>query len=265
MSFSYKFKMKLKIIKIGGNVINNKEALTSFLMDFSKVSEPKILVHGGGKRATEMISKLGLKPKMIHGRRVTDNASLEVVTMVYAGLLNKNITAELQKYNCNAIGLSGADANSILAHKRIVKDIDYGFAGDVVQVNSSIIKILVSNNLTPVFCAITHDGNGQLLNTNADTIAAEIAKGLSDDFEVELIYCFEKSGVLTDVDNDDSVIELINSNSFQSLKQKGIIADGMLPKIDNCFHALQNGVAKIIIGKPEVIINKYLKHTTLVL
>ncbi|MCF6223253.1 MAG: acetylglutamate kinase [Flavobacteriaceae bacterium] len=257
--------MKLKIIKIGGNVINNKAALTSFLANFSKVTEPKILVHGGGKRATEMIAKLGLKPKMINGRRVTDNASLEVVTMVYAGLLNKNITAELQKNNCNAIGLSGADANSILAHKRIVKDIDYGFAGDVDQVNSSIIKILVTNNLTPVFCAITHDGNGQLLNTNADTIAAEIAKGLSADFEVELIYCFEKLGVLTDVDNDDSVIELINSNSFQSLKQNGIISDGMLPKIDNCFHALQNGVAKVIIGKPEVIINKNLKHTTLVL
>lgn len=257
--------MKLKIIKIGGNVINNKEALTSFLVDFSKVPEPKILVHGGGKRATEMISELGLKPKMIHGRRVTDNASLEVVTMVYAGLLNKNITAELQKNNCNAIGLSGADANSILAHKRIVKDIDYGFAGDVDQVNSSIIKTLVTNNLTPVFCAITHDGNGQLLNTNADTIAAEIAKGMSDDFEVELIYCFEKLGVLTDVDNDDSVIELINSNSFESLKQNDIIVDGMLPKLDNCFDALQNGVHKVIIGKPEVIINKKLKHTTLVL
>ncbi|MEN8185642.1 MAG: acetylglutamate kinase [Bacteroidota bacterium] len=258
-------KQKLKIIKIGGNVINNKEALSSFLADFSKIEGSKILVHGGGKRATEMAKELGLKPKMISGRRVTDEKTLEIVTMVYAGLLNKNITAELQKNNCNAIGLSGADANTIMAHKRIVKDIDYGFAGDVDGVNFKVIKVLVENNLTPVFCAITHDKNGQLLNTNADTIAAEVAKAMSADFEVELIYCFEKSGVLVDVDNEDSVIEEINSNKYPKLKEEGIIADGMLPKIDNCFNALENGVAKVIIGKPEVIKDKNLKYTTLVL
>ncbi len=257
--------MKLKIIKIGGNVINNKETLSSFLTDFSKIKEAKILVHGGGKRATEMIVELGLNPKMANGRRITDKASLEVVTMVYAGLLNKNITAELQKNNCNAIGLSGADANTILAHKRIVQNIDYGFAGDVDAVNTDVIKVLIDNNLTPVFCAITHDKNGQLLNTNADTIAAELAKAMTKEFEVELIYCFEKVGVLADVTNDDSIIEDINFETYQKLKEDKIIADGMLPKIDNCFDALQNGVKKVIIGKSKVIIDKNIKYTTLVL
>jgi len=256
---------KLKIIKIGGNVINNKDALSSFLADFSKIEEAKILVHGGGKRATEMISELGLKPKMVNGRRVTDDATLEIVTMVYAGLLNKNITAQLQQKNCNAIGLSGVDANTILAHKRIVKDIDYGFAGDVDAVNSDVIKLLVENNLTPVFCAITHDKNGQLLNTNADTIAAELAKGMSTYFEVELIYCFEKLGVLANVDNDATLIEKIDFKMLSSLKKTNVISNGMLPKIDNCFDALQNGVTKVIIGKPEIIGDKNLKHTTLVL
>ena len=258
-------KQKLKIVKIGGNVINNKEALSSFLVDFSKINGSKILVHGGGKRASEMISALGLKPKMVNGRRVTDESSLEIVTMVYAGLLNKNITAELQKNNCNAIGLSGADANTILAHKRIVKDVDYGFAGDVDAVNSGIVKVLIDSELTPVFCAITHDKKGQLLNTNADTIAAELAKGMSKDFEVELIYCFEKLGVLADVDNDATLIEKIDFISLSFLKKANIISEGMLPKIDNCFDALQNGVAKVIIGKPEVISDDNLKHTTLVL
>jgi len=258
-------KQKLKIVKIGGNVINDQDALSSFLTDFSKIKEPKILVHGGGKKASEMMSGLGLKPKMLHGRRVTDIATLEIVTMVYAGLLNKNITAQLQKNNCNAIGLSGVDANTILAHKRIVKDIDYGFAGDVDQVNAGTIKIFIDNNLTPIFCAITHDKNGQLLNTNADTIAAEIAKGMSEDFEVELIYCFEKLGVLADVDNDATLIEKIDFILLNFLKKSNVISEGMLPKIDNCFDALQNGVAKVIIGKPEVISNKNLKHTTLVL
>ena len=258
-------KQKLKIIKIGGNVINNKEALSSFLADFSTIKEAKILVHGGGKRATEILAELGLKPKMVNGRRVTDKDTLEIVTMVYAGLLNKNITAQLQQNNCNAIGLSGADANTILAHKRVVKDVDYGFAGDVDVVNSEMIKVFVENDLTPVFCAITHDKNGQLLNTNADTIAAELAKGMSKYFEVELIYCFEKLGVLANVDDDATLIEKIDFISLSFLKKANIISDGMLPKIDNCFDALQNGVSKVIIGKPKVIIDKNLKHTTLTL
>jgi acetylglutamate kinase len=258
-------KQKLKIVKIGGNVINNKEALTSFLADFSKMEGFKILVHGGGKRASEMIKALGIEPKMVAGRRVTDEDTLEIVTMVYAGLLNKNITAELQKNNCNAIGLSGADANTILAHKRIVKEIDYGFAGDVDGVNSNIVKTLINSKLTPVFCAITHDKKGQLLNTNADTIAAELAKGMSKHFEVELIYCFEKLGVLADVDNDATLIEKIDFIMFNFLKKENIISEGMLPKIDNCFDALQHGVTKVIIGKPEVIRDKDLKYTTLIL
>ncbi len=258
-------KEKLTVIKIGGNVINKQEALSSFLEDFSKVTGFKILVHGGGKKATEMASDLGLEPKMVGGRRITDEATLEIVTMVYAGLLNKNITAALQKMDCDAIGLSGADANCIQAHKRIVKEIDYGFAGDVDLVNTSAIKVFLENKMVPVFCAITHDKNGQLLNTNADTIASEIAKGMSLDFDVELVYCFEKNGVLQDVNDDNSVIENINSNSYKDLKNNKIIADGMLPKMENCFESLQKGVEKVIIGNPEVIANKNQKFTTLTL
>ncbi len=256
-------KDKLTIVKIGGNVINDNEALTSFLVDFASIKGLKIVVHGGGKKASELATKIGLKPKMINGRRVTDEANLEVVTMVYAGLLNKKIVVQLQQHNCNAIGLSGADANCIKAHKRIVKDIDYGFAGDVDEVNDSIIKVLLENNLTPVFCAITHDKNGQLLNTNADTIASELASGLANHFQVVLTYCFEKNGVLNDVNDDNSVIENIDLKSYAALKKENIIADGMLPKLENCFYALNNGVEKIIIGNPTVITNKSQKYTSL--
>ena len=258
-------KQKLKIIKIGGNIINSKGVLSSFLFDFSKIDGHKILVHGGGKKATEMASVLGLQPKMIGGRRITDKANLEVVTMVYAGLLNKNIVTQLQKNNCNAIGLSGADANTILAHKRIVKDIDYGFAGDIDVVNTNVLKLFVENNLTSVFCAITHDKNGQLLNTNADTIASELAKSLSTDYQVELVYCFEKNGVLQNVNDNNSVIEHINSRSYENLKHLKIISDGMLPKLENCFQALQKGVDKVIIGNPKVITKNTQKYTTLTL
>ena len=258
-------KKSLRIIKIGGNIINNKEVLSSFLSDFSKLEGLKILVHGGGKRATTMAKDLGLAPKMVGGRRITDEANLEIVTMVYAGLLNKNIIAQLQLNDCNAIGLTGADANSILAHKRIVEAIDYGFAGDVDKVNSDGIKLFLENKMTPVFCAITHDKKGQLLNTNADTISSEIAKALSNDYEVELVYCFEKNGVLEDVNKDNSVIERINSKTYENLKEKNIIAEGMLPKLKNCFDALENGVKKVIIGNPEVISNRNQKYTTLTL
>ncbi len=256
-------KSKLTIIKIGGNIINDENQLIGFLSDFSQVEGYKILVHGGGKRATEMASSLGLEPKMIGGRRITDAANLEIVTMVYAGLLNKNITAQLQKHNCNAIGLSGADANCIKAHKRIVREIDYGFAGDVDKVNNDTIKAFLDNDITPVFCAITHDKNGQILNTNADTIASEIAKAMSRDFQVELVYCFEKNGVMMNIDDENSVIEKINKEKYQQLKQENIIADGMLPKLENCFDALQNGVDKVLIGNPDIIKNKNQKFTTL--
>ena len=258
-------KQSLHIIKIGGNIINDKELLSSFLLDFSRMKGFKILVHGGGKRATTMAKDLGLEPKMVGGRRITDEANLEIVTMVYAGLLNKNIVAELQFNNCNAIGLTGTDANCILAHKRIITDIDYGFAGDVDAINSDAIKLFLENKMTPVFCAITHDKKGQLLNTNADTISSEIAKALSSDYQVELVYCFEKNGVLEDVSNDNSVIESINKESYEDLKQKNIIAEGMLPKLKNCFNALENGVKKVIIGNPEVIFNRDQKYTILTL
>lgn len=258
-------KQKLTIVKVGGNVINNAEALESFLTDFSQVEGNKILVHGGGKRATQLAADLGIEAKMINGRRVTDETTLEIVTMVYAGLLNKNITATLQKFSCNALGLSGADGNSIQAHKRIVKDVDYGFAGDVDGVNADNIATFIEGGMTPVFCAITHDGNGQLLNTNADTIASTIAVGMSEKYEVSLIYTFEKNGVLTSVDDDNSVITDIDSSKYEQLKEDGIIADGMLPKMENCFSALNKGVSKVIIGNPTVIKNKEQLFTTLTL
>lgn len=256
-------KQTLQIVKIGGNIIDNDDVLNAFLNDFSKLKDPKILVHGGGKKATNISEALGLKPKMIQGRRVTDDATVEVVTMVYAGLVNKTIVAKLQNFGCNALGLSGADANSILAHKRIVKDIDYGFAGDVDKVNSTIIKLLLQNNITPVFCAITHDKKGQLLNTNADTIASEISIEMSNWYNTELNFVFELKGVLKNIDDKNSVIKHINSVKYQKLMTEGIIADGMLPKIHNCFNALKNGVQKVKIGDATMIQNDNNLFTTI--
>ena len=256
-------KQIVQIIKIGGNVINNDEALNSFLKDFSEISGPKILVHGGGRKATEVSSAMGLEPKMINGRRVTDEATVEVVTMVYAGLLNKKIVAQLQSFGCNAMGLSGADANCILAHKRIVKDIDYGFAGDVDAINSTIIDVLLQKNVTPVFCAITHDKNGQLLNTNADTIASEVAIGMSELYTSELNFVFELKGVLESIQDKNSVITEINSEKYEQLVAAGIIADGMLPKMHNCFNALKKGVSKVKIGDASLVKNSTKLYTTL--
>lgn len=258
-------KNKLSIVKIGGNVINDTELLDAFLHDFSQMKGMRILVHGGGKKASELAGKLGLEPKMIGGRRVTDSENLEVVTMVYAGLLNKNIVARLQSRGCNALGLSGADANVIRAHKRIVKEIDYGFAGDIDAIENSTVSLFLTHGIVPVFSAITHDRNGQLLNTNADTIAAEMAKALSGEFDVSLIYCFEKNGVLSDINAEDSVIEMINAETYEKLKDKGIIAAGMLPKLENCFEALSFGVQQVHIGKPELITDMHKTHTTLML
>lgn len=256
-------KQKLHIVKIGGNVINDDAALVSFLKDFSKLEGLKILVHGGGKRASEIASEIGLKPKMINGRRITDEANLEVVTMVYAGLLNKKIIAQLQQNNCNAIGLSGADANCILAHKRIVKDIDYGFAGDIDAVNYDTINMFLQHNITPVFCAITHDKKGQLLNTNADTIASEVAVAMSNLFNVELSYVFELKGVLSTIEDKNSVIQDINLQKYKQLVKQNIISDGMLPKMDNCFNALKKGVKKVKIGDASLIKNTTNLYTTL--
>ena len=253
----------LKVVKIGGNVIDDQEALSTFLKDFSQLEGSKILVHGGGKLATRLAEQMNVSVKMIEGRRITDAETLDIITMVYAGKINKNIVAQLQKYNCNAIGFTGADGNSIVSHKREIKAIDYGFVGDVDKVNPEIISVLLDNNVTPVFCAITHDQNGQLLNTNADTIASELAIGLSELYEVELHYCFEKNGVLADINDDNSVVEDINQTNYQELKEEGVIADGMIPKLDNCFHAIEHKVGKVCIGKPEMLFKKNIKHTTI--
>lgn len=246
-------KHNLSIIKIGGNVIENKTELSKFLELFASLKGRKILVHGGGKLATQMATKLGIESKMVGGRRITDEKTLKVITMVYGGLTNKNIVAELQANNCNAIGLSGADGNAIQAHKRPITDIDYGFAGDVEGINSTMISKVLDADLTPVFCAITHDGKGQLLNTNADTIASELAIGMSKLYDTTLYYCFEKKGVLMNVADDDSVVQHINTSKYQELLNDEIIADGMLPKLENCMHALNKNVSKVCIGHPSML------------
>ncbi|MGH2624690.1 MAG: acetylglutamate kinase [Sphingobacterium sp.] len=240
---------KLNIIKIGGNIVENEAALENFVRNFSNLEGKKILVHGGGKIASKLANDLGIEAKMIHGRRITDLETLKIVTMVYAGLANKTIVALLQASKCDAIGLSGADGNTIQTTKRPVKDIDYGFAGDMTakSINGKRIQSLLNIDLCPVFSAITHNGDGQLLNTNADTIASALAVGLASYYDISLIYCFEKKGVLKDIDDDESVIKHINTSSYQSLKEQGIIADGMIPKLDNAFEALSLGVKKVII------------------
>jgi len=256
-------KQKLSIVKIGGNVIENEIELDQFLLNFSKLAAPKILVHGGGKLATKLATKLGIKSKMTSGRRITDGKSLEVITMVYGGLTNKNIVAKLQALGTNAIGLSGADGNTIQAHKRPVKKIDFGFVGDIDGINSELISTLLQSNLTPVFCAISHDGKGQLLNTNADTIASELAIGMSHKYETTLYYCFEKKGVLSNVEDDGSVIKHIDTHSYNDLLEQNIIADGMLPKMENCFHALQQSVSKVCIGDISMLQSNATIFTTI--
>ncbi|RYH73144.1 acetylglutamate kinase [Flavobacteriaceae bacterium 144Ye] len=256
-------KMKtLKVIKIGGNIIDSEDALQAFLKDFSRIDEPKLLVHGGGKLATKLANQMQVEVKMIDGRRITDAETLDIITMIYAGKINKNIVAELQANNCNAIGFSGADGNTIVSDKRPVKTIDYGFVGDVRQVNTKTLELLLENDTTPVFCAITHDKNGQLLNTNADTIASELAIALSKIFNTELYYCFEKNGVLKNVNDDYSVIESITSKNVQQLIDNQIISEGMLPKINNCMHAVNHNVQKVCIGKPEMLFDKNSTYTT---
>lgn len=256
-------KEKLSIIKIGGNVIENKTELIKFLTLFTKLDGLKILVHGGGKLATQLATKLGIESKLMGGRRITDAETLEVITMVYAGLTNKNIVAQLQANNCNAIGLSGVDGDAIQAHKRPVTAIDYGFAGDVDGVNSKMISNLLEADLTPVFCAMTHDGKGQLLNTNADTIASELAIGMSELYDTTLYYCFEKKGVLMDVADDNSVVKHIDAVKYQELLNNGIIVDGMLPKLENCFHALNKNVSKVCIGHPSMLSSENELFTTI--
>jgi len=256
---------ELHIYKIGGNLIEDETALQKFLKPFSQLTGPKILVHGGGKKASELLPKLGIAPKMVNGRRITDRATLDAVVMVYSGLVNKNIVAQLQALGTNALGMSGADANSIQAHKRPVTDIDYGFAGDIDRIDSQKITQLVSIGLTPVFCAVTHDQKGQLLNTNADTIASALAIGLRHGFDTILNYCFEFNGVLRDICDKDSVIKEIDSDSYEKLKEAGVISDGMLPKLHNCFQALQHGAKEVRIGNLGLFDNDNANFTRLVL
>lgn len=256
---------KLSIIKIGGNIIEDETSLNSFLELFSKLEGKKILVHGGGKRATHISAKLGIESKLINGRRVTDKETLEVITMVYGGLVNKNIVAKLQALQIDAIGLTGADANSIQSDKRPVKEIDFGFVGDVKKVATNSINKLIKANFTPVFCAITHDGNGQLLNTNADTIASTIAVGMSEIYQTSIYYCFELNGVLSNFNDKNSVIKQIDSKTYQELLKDKIITDGMIPKIDNCFDALNNGVSKVHIGNTAMLTKENENFTTITL
>ncbi|SDB56251.1 N-acetylglutamate kinase [Flavobacteriaceae bacterium MAR_2010_188] len=253
----------LKVVKIGGSIIDDETSLFQFLENFSTLKGKKILVHGGGKLATQLSNKMGVEVKMVEGRRITDAETLDIITMVYAGKINKNIIANLQRFNCNSVGFTGADGNSVVSKKRLVKEIDFGFAGDVEKVNIDVLEILINNKTVPVFCAITHDNQGQLLNTNADTMAAEIAIAFAKIYNVELFYCFEKAGVLMDVADESSIIETIDTSSYSEMKNAGVIADGMLPKLKNCFYAIENKVEKVCLGKTEMLFENYSKFTTI--
>lgn len=244
---------KLSVIKIGGNVIDNSEKLHQFLQDFKALSGDKILIHGGGKIATELGVSLGVEAKMVEGRRITDIETLRIVTMVYAGLINKNMVAQLQAKGCNAIGLTGADGNIIKAVKRPVKDIDYGFVGDLDEhsVASGTLDSLLKAGLVPVLCAITHDGESQLLNTNADTIASAVAVAMSSLYDTVLVYCFEKRGVMRDIEDDNSLVPEIKMEEFEGLKAEGVVSGGMIPKLHNAFDAIKKGVAAVYIGKAD--------------
>ncbi|RZL14056.1 MAG: acetylglutamate kinase [Pedobacter sp.] len=244
---------KLHVIKIGGNIIDNSAKLHQFLLDFKALPGYKILIHGGGKIATELGDSLGVTAKMVDGRRITDIETLRIVTMVYAGLINKNMVAQLQAKGCNAIGLTGADGNVIRAVKRPVKEIDYGFVGDLDKdsVSADTMNSLLKAGLIPVLCAITHDGDSQLLNTNADTIASAVAVAMSDLYETSLIYCFEKRGVLRDVEDDLSLVSEIRFSEFEGLKADGTVSGGMIPKLHNAFEAIKSGVKDVYIGKAD--------------
>lgn len=245
----------INVVKIGGNVVDNPVALAAFLRDFASLKGPKILVHGGGKEATRLSATLGIETKMIDGRRVTDRQTLDVVTMVYAGLINKRIVAMLQADGCDAVGLSGADGNVIPARRRPAEPVDYGFVGDIdpSAVNDRFIASLLAAGVTPVFCAICHDGDGTLLNCNADSVAAAVAQGASRIDVTRLTYCFEKPGVLADVDDPESVIELVTAESFVTLREQGIVAKGMIPKIENALVCAAAGVAEVRICQAEAL------------
>lgn len=239
---------KLTIVKVGGAVVEDESQLSQLLANFSAIPGKKLLVHGGGRRATKVASELGIESKMINGRRITDAKMLEIVTMVYGGLVNKNLVARLQAHGVNALGLTGADIDVIRSHKRPVKDgIDYGFVGDVDRANGEMLNTLIQAGITPVIAPLTHDGQGNILNTNADTMASETAKALASYFDVTLIFAFEKAGVLQDPDDDNSVIPVINRDLYNQYVEKGIISGGMMPKIENALAAIEAGVKRVII------------------
>ena len=236
----------IRIFKIGGRVIEQPALLKVFLKDFASLPQPKVLVHGGGRSATAMAEKLGIETKMVEGRRVTNEAMLDIVLMVYGGL-NKKIVAQLQAANCQAIGLTGADLNVMKAHKRPAEPVDYGLVGDIDEVNGAGLMGLMQQGVVPIMAPLTHDGQGQMLNTNADNIAGSVARALAQHQAVELFYCFEKKGVMIDPDDDHSLIPMINGEEFQRLKAEGVVVEGMIPKLENAFKTLDAGVAKVCI------------------
>jgi acetylglutamate kinase len=253
---------RLFIVKIGGNVLDNEQALKSFLNDFAFLKENKILVHGGGKIATKIGEQLGIKSNYVNGRRITDEATKDLVTMVYGGLVNKQLVAKLQSLGCNALGLTGADGNAIRATKRSVNEIDYGFVGDIApnHVNLSLIQSLLDQNVSLVFAPLTHSG-GNVLNTNADTIASVLATALSKYYDVRLLFCFEKNGVLADINNENSAIQRINKETYNELLANGSLADGILPKLENAFAAIDEGVKEVLIGHANDLIKNTTDHT----
>ena len=246
-------KQKITVIKVGGKIVEEKESLDSLLDRFASIEGNRILIHGGGRSATRIAEALGIESRMVNGRRITDSETLKVVTMVYGGLVNKNIVAGLQARNVNALGLTGADCNVMRAHKRTSQDIDWGFVGDVDSADGAMLAKLINEGIVPIMAPLTHDGSGHLLNTNADTIAAETAKALAPYFDVTLTYCFEHPGVMRNPDDPTSLIARIDSDSYKALLADGTISGGMIPKIDNAFNALEGGVSRVIITRADAI------------
>ena len=244
---------KLTVIKVGGKIVEEEATLNRLLDDFATIEGHKVLVHGGGRSATKIAAQLGIESKMVNGRRITDSETLKVVTMVYGGLVNKNVVAGLQARGVNALGLTGADMNVMRSVKRPVKEVDYGFVGDVEKVDASLLSDLIYKGVVPVMAPLTHDGKGHMLNTNADTIAGETAKALAALFDVTLVFCFEKKGVLRDENDDDSVIPLITPAEFKQYVADGIIQGGMIPKLENSFAAIDAGVSEVIITLASAI------------
>lgn len=244
---------QLTIIKVGGKIVEEPDTLAALIADFARIPGLKLLVHGGGRSATRLATQLGIEQKMVDGRRITDADTLRIVTMVYGGLVNKNIVTSLQAEGINAIGLTGADMDIIRSHRRPAGEIDYGFVGDVDRVDAQAIARLLDAGLVPVIAPLSHDGHGSMLNTNADTIASEVARALAPLFDTTLTFCFEKPGVLADENDDSSVIKKIDRATYQQLRDRNIIAGGMIPKLDNAFKALNSGVKEVIITKADAI------------